>query len=883
LNIIALANNSFTGILESVGNLKHLQLIAIGDNLFSGDISKVLSPALNKLSYVDLSNNRFFGSLPGEWLAGSSDHLLTLVLTKNCLSVNEVPSAVCQAKNLVHLIMDGLSSADSCQNELFPHYIKNTDTILNTLRHSLPRCLFELPTLKTLHLAGNGLIGTLPSDVNLSSSLKDLVLSHNQVKGSIPYSFQSHIWNTLDLSYNKLNEELSQYFLPMQNNNESNIFLQINRLSGDLTGTAHKIHTINIAEGNFFSCQSNLPRQDLESDAFGGTCGSIETENALIIFYVVFTVFVVCACCFSFFKLYQRGMSNIVDIVDMNFTYYISYLKTVLSQALLTLRGKSVPELEAFCDKENLYHYCYYEILSSINFITSVTVFVLLILFVSMLIYGVAFVGYRTQSHGYVWDISFAHLSGWFPALFMGCLAVFVFAYLSWLFGINSQSLGKEKQSGSISITDTVLKKFKFYFIGAILSIINFTIVAIVNVYYIFSIINNPHNGGLVQLGLSLFKMFWTYGVVLGVFLGVIRWHNNANAKEVLTIPTERQIHLSKSGISLVSGILFLNIILIPVLCEMIVDPNCFRYAIISPSEIQSKFSGIVSVMIVLFGGTVEEAYYTIDLVLQRSFSFIPPFNYSYQCSSSLLSSFVPPFIYSYLLSILTLFLLKIMQMGLKMRNNTPKWIPLVVLKLISVLPKQLCYETEKRLLLVKNESSKQSDDRLFYQIDFKLFYQSEINNNTSPFGRDQFVLIVLNDFCVLFTFGIAFPLLGIVILLKLIVYVYFHGHLLLSLWEELNDHPNTLISAANEGVKEMEFTKTAAVVVNDDDGLELMESDNSEYHRSTSFIDIEEGGQKEFDIRSQLPDEQDTMQLPISGSDANDSFSVDTQLKRLK
>jgi Leucine-rich repeat (LRR) protein len=897
LNIIALANNSFSGILESVANLKDLQLIAIGDNSFSGDISKVLSPALSKLSYVDLSNNRFFGYLPNEWFAGSSDHLLTLVLTKNCLSVKEVPSVVCQAKNLVHLIMDGLSSADSCQNELFPHYIKSTYTISNTLRHSLPGCLFELPALKTLHLAGNGLIGTLPSDINISSSLKDLVLSHNQVKGSIPYSFQSHPWNTLDLSYNKLNGGLSEHFLPMQNNNESNIFLQINRLSGDLTGTAHKINAVNVAEGNSFSCQSNVPSQDPESDAFAGTCGSIETENALIIFYVVFTVFVISACCISFFKLYQRGVSNIVNIVDTNFTYYITSLKKVLFQALLTLRGKSVPELEAFCVKANLYHSCYYEILSTITFITSIIVFALGFLFVSMLIYAVAFVGYRTHSHGYVWDISFAHLSGWFPSLFMGFLVVLLFAYLSWLFGIKSQSLTKEKQPGSISLTDTVLKKFKFFFIGAILSIINFTIVAIVNVYYIFSIINNPHNRGLVQLGLSLFKMFWTYGVVLGVFLGVIRWHNRTNDKEGRTSPIERQIHLSKSGISLVSGILFLNIILIPILCEMIIDPNCFLYAIISPSEIQSKFSGLVSVMVVLFGGTVDEGWYTIDLVQQRSFSFIPPFNYSYQCSSSLLSSFVPPFIYSYLLSILMLVLLKLIQLGLKMNNSTPKWIPLVLLKFIPILPKQLCYEIEKRLLLVdvKNESSKQSDDHLFYLIEFNLSSllgkkenerpsESEINNNTSSFGRDQFVLIVLNDFCVLFTFGIAFPLLGIVILLKLVVYVYFHGHLLLSLWEELNDHPNTLTFAANEGVKGMESTKTVAAVVNDDDGLELMESDHSECNRSTSFIDIEEGGQKEFDVRSQLPDEQDTMQLPVSGTDANNtSFLVDTQLKRLK
>lgn len=48
---------------------------------------------------------------------------------------------------------------------------------------SLPSCIFASPSLTTLHLAGNGLVGQLP-DVPIDSSIQDLNLASNQIRGT---------------------------------------------------------------------------------------------------------------------------------------------------------------------------------------------------------------------------------------------------------------------------------------------------------------------------------------------------------------------------------------------------------------------------------------------------------------------------------------------------------------------------------------------------------------------------------------------------------------------------------------------------------------------------------------------------------------------------
>eukprot|EP01034_Spumella_vulgaris_P046051 gene46051-57412_t len=50
--------------------------------------------------------------------------------------------------------------------------------------------------------------------MNVSATLTDLSLSHNQLTGTIPLQIQSHPWSSLDLSFNKLTGVLSDGMQP---------------------------------------------------------------------------------------------------------------------------------------------------------------------------------------------------------------------------------------------------------------------------------------------------------------------------------------------------------------------------------------------------------------------------------------------------------------------------------------------------------------------------------------------------------------------------------------------------------------------------------------------------------------------------------------------
>ena len=68
----------------------------------------------------------------------------------------------------------------------------------------IPSCLFSIPKLRTLHLSGNGLTGSLPNNAIIQSHLLDFSVSHNELTGAIPSQFHNRVWYNLDLSYNRL-------------------------------------------------------------------------------------------------------------------------------------------------------------------------------------------------------------------------------------------------------------------------------------------------------------------------------------------------------------------------------------------------------------------------------------------------------------------------------------------------------------------------------------------------------------------------------------------------------------------------------------------------------------------------------------------------------
>lgn len=344
LRNIALNNNTLTGsIPEALGGLKELLYMYLNNNQFTGSIPESLGN-LTQLLSLGLNANMLFGTIPNISLMSS---LCTLELQNNCLTGNieglfnpttqlevelislnsnqltgtlpesifhsglqsfsaidncfEGPlpiTAICNSSSLTNLILDGMSSAASCQNKLFG----STYTLKYVVGGTVPVCLFRLPYITTLHLSGNGFTGSIPNDIVISDTLSDLSLSHNALTGSIPHQIQQRMWGNIDLSFNRLSDVL----LPSFATNGS-ISLDNNRLSGDIPASFFTLHKISVLGSNMFSCrydESDLPKYDPDRERYH--CGSNSFNSIFFTWLGAIFCAVVGFGCFKWTHVYDK-------------------------------------------------------------------------------------------------------------------------------------------------------------------------------------------------------------------------------------------------------------------------------------------------------------------------------------------------------------------------------------------------------------------------------------------------------------------------------------------------------------------------------------------------------------------------------------------------
>jgi Leucine-rich repeat (LRR) protein len=334
--IFSIYSNSFVGKIPlSLAQWKKLQFFFIQENNFSGDIEAALNvTAQASISNVDFSNNQFTGTLNPSYF--QVYNLSSFAATSNCLH-GTIPEEICNSVHLTGLSLDGLTTSINCQISIFPDPSTfNSFVVRRFLSGGIPWCLFSLPMIQSLHLGGNGFTGTIPSFLNISDSLQDLSLSHNVLYGTIPTEMQTKQWINLDLSYNKLSGTLTSDFFAVPD--DGLLYLQLNRLSGDIPSQLLSAKTIQILDGNLFSCndmETNLPHNDPEAETY--SCGSNTVDRIIITWIVVsslcFLVLLFMFCYFfkipllyamvkrrfyEFFVLCQRWRNELRKLPDHN-------------------------------------------------------------------------------------------------------------------------------------------------------------------------------------------------------------------------------------------------------------------------------------------------------------------------------------------------------------------------------------------------------------------------------------------------------------------------------------------------------------------------------------------------------------------------------------
>ena len=583
LQSLDLANNRLTGRIPVISAWTSLAYFFLNDNNFVGKLSDV-SFNSSALTFMDVSNNRFTGPLPEKPFL--SEVLTVFGAAGNCLAP-ALPPIICRARALSVLALDGMGA--NCKAAVVRSDRPSKPMFSNKGEAALPPCLFGMPQLQFVHLAGNALTGTIPDVIHRGKLLKDVTLSHNELRGTIPHWLQRTPLERLDLSYNRFSGTLASDIAALSN---STYFLALNRLSGQSPKALRRLPHVKALTGNSFECNFDphvLPQYDPDLGIY--QCGSDSFQ--LSIYVWLSTVGLMLALCLACYLAGFGGVGPVVDILSTSdvtaaFDYVVHRVRQMCAGA---------------------------------------TVYAVLILLPTYCVLGRYF---STHQNRYAWTASVVYLSGAAPAIIL----MLLWALFTFLLSLCScRRRGPEKQRplqyGRKRYNDILHWVFV---------LVNVIVVVSLNGLYVFSTFNlSTAERGLVQLLLGIFKALW--GEVFVKQIGFFR--DSLLGSQQLGREAEGDMFT-------VSLLLTFNNVVIPCLAECVVDPNCFFNALFPADTVQMSYDYGQICQTVVFG-----VCNYIDINLRTKFSPRFTYNYqcSFSVITNYISVFIYMFITSSLIT----------------------------------------------------------------------------------------------------------------------------------------------------------------------------------------------------------------------------------------
>jgi Leucine-rich repeat (LRR) protein len=591
LQNLNLSSNRLTGTIpSSFQQLISLQVLMLHNNHLKGNIAEVFSPQQTVLSAVQLSGNQLTGTLPAAVFLLPS--LSSFAAVDNCFDGPLPDKAICNSVSLSALVLDGLHSAKACKRSA-----STTHTAFKL--GTLPSCLLSMSNLATLHLSGSGLTGSLPAEANISSVLTDLSLSHNLLTGIIPESILHRDWNKVDLSYNRIKGTVEgAQGAPFSNTTE--LSLQHNRLSGVIPGSMQRVGTLSLLENNMFSCRvdrSDVPQQATDSDKY--TCGSDAVNNALYAWLGAATMAVVVVS----LAVLRYNVSPVVrNWLGAAQIAQLSALQS-LFRAAEALRNAGVADAV----------YC---------------------IVILLPVYTAVNACHPSFTYKYAWTVSGVFLTG---TTAFAVEAVFLLLQLL-LCGIFTELYLRRIHLQASTPNDTVQaeqhlnKRAGTKLTNAAVMVFSLFVVTGANVAFVFATLHlTGRQLTVVQILLAVFKISF----------------NN------LAVPAlQRRVSSSGQarGVSLLQIVLvLLNVIVIPCAVVMVISPACFYDALHGVNSVTSsyQYSGNCLSWIVVSNpatGTQSLTCAGAEVAVGDT-EYTPSFAYSYQCSSSFVTSYAPTYV----------------------------------------------------------------------------------------------------------------------------------------------------------------------------------------------------------------------------------------------
>jgi Leucine-rich repeat (LRR) protein len=262
LQVLDMTNNVLSGTVPaSLYNMSTLTHLGMGMNNLTGEIPGDIGYSLPRIVKLIMAQNNFQGQIPASLANATSLQIINLwdnAFRGTIPSFGTLPNLIELDLTMNHLESGDwsfLSSLTNCR-QLVNLYLDK-----NALQGILPSSIGNLSsTLEVLVLSTNEISGTIPSEVERLRNLKLLSMEQNFLTGNIPYSL-GHLPNllVLSLSQNKLSGQIP---LSLSNLSQiSELYLQENNLSGPIPGALGHCKNLDSLNLSYNSFDGSIPRQ----------------------------------------------------------------------------------------------------------------------------------------------------------------------------------------------------------------------------------------------------------------------------------------------------------------------------------------------------------------------------------------------------------------------------------------------------------------------------------------------------------------------------------------------------------------------------------------------------------------------------------------------
>ncbi|KAK6134392.1 hypothetical protein DH2020_031858 [Rehmannia glutinosa] len=319
LTILDVNGNSFSGNIPiTLGNLQQLQVLRLGSNQFTNNLSIPEQDFLasltycKNLSFIRISINpitgllpkslgsanmsaslqnfiafscRFSGMIPDE--IGNLNNLVWLTLGDNELT-GEIPTTLGRLKNLQRLSI----YRNKLQGSIPPSFCSLENLYLLSLEKSglsgeLPMCLGNLTSLREIYLGRNGFSSNIPSSLWSIPRIQVLSLYDNSFTGSLPPEISSLSSVTeLDLHGNQLSGEIPSTIGQLQN--LANLSLSDNKLNGHIPESFADLRSLQYLDISHNNLSGPIPKS-LESFPSMSLVEKFQEEGILRISHRIFS------------------------------------------------------------------------------------------------------------------------------------------------------------------------------------------------------------------------------------------------------------------------------------------------------------------------------------------------------------------------------------------------------------------------------------------------------------------------------------------------------------------------------------------------------------------------------------------------------------------